>query len=327
MECLAEQSKNGFYRLFVRKVIDRVGRDKYVFAVGKKEDTKDFHIINTLNSLGILTFRETFEILKESLRELGGDSVIIDYDPSDITVIDGDVYLCLDDGSRLKVKPIFYPQHEEDEIQILLSYDHWQNLSLESSIQKTEERGDLICFTFKDVVKQALLFNASDIHILPKTDHYRVFFRIDGRFLEIPEFLMNVEQGKAFSRMIRIEASDHTKGNFNIDETKVSQLGKIEYVDLGVGLRLEFVPDGRTLEHVDITARIISKGALHISEDMGGNLRKCGFAEDDIISFQSVTRRKTGLFVVSGIVNSGKSTTIWNILPALDRTKKIGTVE
>ena len=327
MECLAERSKNGFYRLFVRKAIDRVGRDKYVFAVGKKEDTKDSHIINTLNSLGILTYRESFEILKEALRETGSEGVITDYDPNDVTVIDGDVYLCADDGKRMKVKPIFYPLQDTDEIQILLSYDHYQNLSLESSIQKTEERGDIICFTFKDVVKQALIINSSDIHILPKTDHYRVFFRIDGRFLEIPEFLMNVEQGKAFSRMIRIEASDHTKGNFNIDETKVSQLGKIEYADLGVGLRLEFVPDGRTLEHVDITARIISKGALHISEDIGCNLRKCGFAEDDIISFESVTRRKTGLFVVSGIVNSGKSTTIWNILPALDRTKKIGTVE
>ncbi len=327
MECLVERSKNGFYRLFVRKVIDRVGRDKYVFAVGKKEDTRDSHIINTLNSLGILTYRESFELLREALRELGSNGVIIDYDPNAVAVIDGYVYLRTDDDKRIKVKPIFYPLQETGEIQILLSYDHCQNLSLESSIQKTEERGDIICFTFKDVVKQALLFHASDIHILPKTDYYRVFFRMDGRFLEIPEFLMNVEQGKAFSRMIRIEASDHTKGNFNIDETKVSQLGKIEYVDLGVGLRLEFVPDGRTLEHVDITARIISKGALHISEDMGGNLRKCGFAEDDIISFGSVTRRKTGLFVVSGIVNSGKSTTIWNILPALDRTKKIGTVE
>ncbi|MBF0557242.1 MAG: Flp pilus assembly complex ATPase component TadA [Nitrospirae bacterium] len=327
MECLAEQSKNGFYRLFVRKVIDRVGRDKYVFAVGKKEDTKDSHIINTLNSLGILAYRESFELLKESLRELGNGGVIIDYDPNDITVFEGDVYLCSDDGSRIKVKPIFYPHQDTDEIQILLSYDHCQNLSLESSIQKTEERGDIICFTFKDIVRKALLFNASDIHILPKTDHYRVFFRIDGRFLEIPEFLMNVEQGKAFSRMIRIEASDHTKGSFNIDETKVSQLGKIEYSDLGVGLRLEFVPDGRTLEHVDITARIISKGSLEISANMEGNLRKCGFAEDDIVSFESITRRKTGLVVVSGVVNSGKSTTIWNVLPALDRTKKIGTVE
>ncbi|HXW69727.1 MAG TPA: ATPase, T2SS/T4P/T4SS family [Dissulfurispiraceae bacterium] len=327
MECLAELSKNGFYRLFVRKAIDKVGRDKYVFAVGKKEDTKDSHIINTLNSLGILTYRESFEILKEALRETGREGVITDYDPNDVTVIDGDVYLCSDDGSRIKVKPIFYPLNDTDQIQILLSYDHCQNLSLESSIQKTEERGDILCFTFKDVVRQSLLLNASDIHILPKTDHYRVFFRIDGRFLEIPEFLMNAEQGKAFSRMIRIEASDHTKGHFNIDETKVSQLGKIEYADLGVGLRLEFVPDGRTLEHVDITARIISKGALHISENMGCNLRKCGFAEDDVIFFESATRRKTGLFVVSGIVNSGKSTTIWNILPALDRTKKIGTVE
>src|SRR5208283_3876100 len=154
MEGLAERSKNGFYRLFVRKVIERVGRDKYVFAVGKKEDTRDSHIINTLNSLGIITYRESFELLKEALRELGSDGVIIDYDPNDVTVIDGDVYLCADDGKRMKVKPIFYPLKEAGEIQILLSYDHCQNLSLESSMQKTEERGDIICFTFKDVVKQ-----------------------------------------------------------------------------------------------------------------------------------------------------------------------------
>src|SRR5208337_4661562 len=153
MEGLAERSKNGFYRLFVRKAIDRVGRDKYVFAVGKKEDTKDSHIINTLNSLDILTYRESFELLKEALRETGSEGVITDYDPNDVTVIDGDVYLCAYDGKRMKVKPTFYPLQDTDEIQILLSYDHCQNLSLESSIQKTEEKGDIICFTFKDVVK------------------------------------------------------------------------------------------------------------------------------------------------------------------------------
>src|SRR5208283_4120521 len=109
MECLAERSKNGFYRIFVRKVIDRVGRDKYVFAVGKKEGTRDSHRINTLNSLGILTYRESVEILKEAVRESGSEGVIIDYDANDVTLIDGYVYLCADDGNRIKVKPIFYP--------------------------------------------------------------------------------------------------------------------------------------------------------------------------------------------------------------------------
>lgn len=317
---------NNFYRMFVSRVIERVGRDKYIFAAGKKDETRDIHIINTLNSLRILTHKECFEILKSIVSETMFSNVIIDYTLHDIVVADSQVYYRNEDGTRIKVIPVFFPLDTVD-FQLLLSYDDYCNISLETCLQKTEEKGEIISFTFRDIVRDALRLNASDIHIVPKGDHYRVFFRIDGRLVEMHNFLMNSSQGVDFTRMIRIEASKHTKGSFNIDETKVSQLGRIEYTDIGVSLRLEFVPDGRSLEHVDTTARLISKPGLDIIDDLTMNLSKCGFQEEDIPVIEAVSRRSNGLCVVSGMVNSGKSTTILNILPALERSKKIGTVE
>src|SRR5208337_4274337 len=94
-----------------------------------------------------------------------------------------------------------------------------------------------------------------------------------------------------------------------------------------VGVRLEFVPDGRTHIHTDITARIISMQGQDLSENMEDNFRKLEFYNEDIPALRAAAQRKNGLFIVSGVTNSGKSTTIWNILPTIDRTKKIGTVE
>jgi type II secretory ATPase GspE/PulE/Tfp pilus assembly ATPase PilB-like protein len=344
-----ERRENGFYRHFVQKVIVAIGkkvagkngnskerkfdknkilelgRKEFHAAVHKKEEIKHPHIIHTLHSLGVLTYQETKEIIKEVIKELDYEGIIVDYDPKSITVKDGEVYY-LNDTSYIRVLPVYYPEPVSD-IQLLMGYDECTNISVECLIDLPREKSDLVSFTFKDVVKKALLLKASDIHILPKTEYYRVFFRIDGRFLEMTEFLMNVEQGREFSALIRQEANLNTKGGFNPDESKVSQPAKIEYEDLGVGLRLEFVPDGWTLEHTDTTARLISKVGDKISTNLTSNLKRWGFSDEDIPAFKSMTRMKTGLIVVSGVVGSGKSTTIWEILTTFERTKKVGTVE
>lgn len=316
-----------FYSAFRSKVVEKIGKDKYVFAVNKKEETKDTHVINTLHKLDILHYSDSHKMLCETLRECRAQGIITDYDHNKLTILEGETYLQTN-GNSTKVRPVYYPEQNTDDIQLLMPYDRFLELSICTSANMTEQADDSgTVRTLKEIVRKALLFNASDIHIIPKSDHYRVFFRIDGRFVEIPEFLMNTEQGCQFAKMTRIDASEHTKGEFNSDETKKAQLGKIEYPDLGVGLRLEFVPDGRTLEHVDITARIISKGSLQITADISTNLKKLDYLQDNITSFKSVLNRKNGLLIINGVVNSGKSTFVWNILPALAKDRKIGTIE
>lgn len=342
---IVDNRKNGFYQLFIDKVIwalgkkcvteqscddesmiRSLGKKRYVSIVCKKEEMKDTSIIRTMNSLGDLTYQESYELLKEVVTELGCKGIIINYDPNAIMVISGEVYY--QDGTNcIKVTPVFYPE-DTNNIQILMNYNQWINFSFERLGQKKDDKGDIVSFSFQEIVSKALMLNASDIHILPKPDHYRVFFRIDTMLIEMPEYLMNIEQGLEFSKMVRMEARHYTKGEFEPDETKVSQLGKIEYEkELGVGVRLEFVPDGRTHIHTDITARIISMQGQELSENIESNLKKLAFFDEDIPALKAAAQRKNGLFIISGVTNSGKSTTLWNILPAIDRTKKIGTVE
>ncbi len=321
-----EKVRDDFYKHFMNGIIEKVGEDKYHDAVLKKADAKDRHIIKTLNDLGVMTFQESCEVLRNIIKALGRDKIIVDYEDKEILLSGGRIYFCKEGESRIMVTPVYYPRNTVD-IQILVPYDKCINLSLETAPPKTEEKNDIVNFSLRDMVEEARRHNASDIHIVPKKDRYRVFFRIDGRFIEMKDFYMNLEQGLQFTSLLRTNANDFTKGGFNPDETRVSQAAKIELEDMGVGLRLELVPDGRLTEHMDTTIRILSQRALPISSNMKSNLLNLGFLESDAVSVEAATHRKFGVGVISGVVNSGKSTTVLNILPALDPTKKIGTVE
>ncbi len=320
------KSRNAmFYGRFRQAVIDEIGEEQFANAAMKKEAIGDEHIINTLDVLGLMSYQKSFELLKRLVLELRRDNVRVDSNP-DIIIIDGEVYLRMGDRGNIKVVPVYYPLDTND-VQILMPYNDCDRLhrriSVKSNANKTIAQGH----TFKEIVQKAVLARSSDIHIKPSSDLYRVFFRIDGLLVEEPLLVMNAEQGVELTRQIMTEANEYTKGSFKAEETKTAQAATLVYDSLGVTLRLQFVPDGHTLRHLDITARIITNKSLDISDNLRANLRALGYLEDDISLIEGMMHRGNGLIVISGIIGSGKSTTIWNILPTLPQTKNIGTVE
>lgn len=326
-----DRRTNDFFRPFSQKVISKITRERFNAAYDKQQEMssgtqEDIHLINALHSIGDLSYEESYKLLVEVVKDAGVKNIRIDYDPANLVVENGEVYLGINNG-REKVRPVFMPE-SSSETQILMPYDKWQVLDLKTEIQKTGEFGNNNIRDFRDVVSLAMKCRASDIHILPKHDCYRIYFTVDGRFTEAPDLIMSTVQGKALTKLIMIEAGDLTKGSYNPEETKKSQPAKMEYKDLCVGLRLEFAPDGITFEHIDTTARIIpSYTDEKISRDLSTNLKRIGYLEEDIAAFKHVMHRKNGLILFGGVVGSGKSTTICNILPTLGSDIKIVTVE
>lgn len=186
--------------------------------------------------------------------------------------------------------------------------------------KKQESNGSTVSFSFEDIVAESLTLNASDIYIVPKADCCRVLFRIDTMLVEMPGYLMNVEQGAAFIKAMMNEAA--------IDQLKTATTGKIVYEKLGVEVCLEFTPDGRQSQrHVDISAKTVLTRREEFSETLGESLFRLGFDPDDLPVFESVIRRKGGLIVVSGTANSGMATTIRHMLTAVSESRKIDTIE
>ncbi len=314
-----------FYQHFKDRVIVEVGEGPYESAAIKKDFLGDEHIIKTMKLLGIMSYQDTFRVLREIVLDLKMESkIVVDYNEDSISVHDGQVYLRTHDQSTVKVVPVYYPQSTTD-LQILLPYDEYDLFSKKAVIKKDTEKEDNT-ITFIEVVQKAVMAGASDIHIKPGAEHYWIFFRIDGLLIEQSDLVMTAEQGEDLTQRIKIEAADFTKGDFSPDETKVAQAAKIDYPKMGVSVRLQFVPDGYTLRHLEVTARIITEGK-EISNNVTHNLRDLGFMEEDIHLIESVIHRRSGLIILSGITNSGKSTTIWAILPTLESTKLIATVE
>ncbi len=315
------KSENIYYRIFIDKVIAEIGEEKYNEAVLKRDKSRDVHIIYTLNSMRFLSYDRCAEILRTIVEENGCKNIYCGHSEKDIEVNDGQVYVKRANGEVEQVFPVYFPQ-DSSAVQVLLGYKHWNDVMLETSIQQQDEK-DLE--DFEDMVKIAIDREASDIHIIPNGPHYRVFFRIDGRLVEDTHLIMNLEQGQHLTKMIKIKASDYI--NLKIEETRLSHSGRIEFDNLKAAVRLEFLPDGVSQVHLETIARIISKRTNKITACVKTNLKQLGYLDADIPHFSSVSRRPGGLIVMSGVSGSGKTTFVLNILPGIDKSRLVGTIE
>jgi type IV pilus assembly protein PilB len=154
---------------------------------------------------------------------------------------------------------------------------------------------------------------ASDIHVEPGDRRLRVRFRTDGRLYERvdPPWRM----GPAIASRIKIMAG------LDIAERRIPQDGDIHVMLEGrpIDLRVSTMP-GRHGEKVVI--RIIDSRASLVP------LERLGMAGAVLERWKGVIARPNGIALVTGPTGSGKSTTLYSVLAALNATdRNISTVE
>jgi len=197
-----------------------------------------------------------------------------------------------------------------------------QNIDIEEVGQKL----------FADILTKAIRKNTSDIHIIPKKNKYALFFRIDGIFVEQKELSMLKEDGDVLITYLLRKSAEKVKGSFNPDNRLTVQDSKmtIDFIpnvkDLDV--RLAFVPNGLAEGDLEVVIRLLYKKTASRSEflNVEATLLKLGYFPEDIPILLNATKKRSGLIVVSGITNSGKSTLISHMLASVT-DKKIGTIE
>ena len=164
------------------------------------------------------------------------------------------------------------------------------------------------------IIHEAVLQNASDIHIEPMKDRLRVRYRIDGVLrdmygglpLRLKDFLLS---------RIKIMAKLDTT------ERRLPQDGRIAFGegDSAVDIRVSTMP---VLLGETAVLRLLS-GARKLLR-----LDELGFSPANRRLFDDWCRRPSGLVLNSGPVNSGKTTTLYAALNELNSAEKnIVTIE
>jgi len=200
-------------------------------------------------------------------------------------------------------------------------------LNEEGTFQVVEEHGDedtdldsaaedasIIRFV-NQVLRDAIELRASDIHLEPFEDEMRIRYRIDGVLQDVPV----PAQIKKFQPAIvsRVKILSH----LNIAEKRLPQDGriKIRIEDAEVDIRVSIIP---MLHGEAVVMRLLRQNStLRGMAELGMNTR-------ELECFERVLQLPHGIILVTGPTGSGKTSTLYTALNAInDSERKIITIE
>ena len=163
------------------------------------------------------------------------------------------------------------------------------------------------------MIQEAVQLRASDIHVEPFEDRVRIRYRIDG---------VCVERENAPRRMLSaIIARIKILSKIDISEKRRPTDGRIKITvgDKQLDLRVSIIP---TNHGQSCVMRLLDKDNIKVG------VRQLGLSERDFRNFNSLIRRPNGIILVTGPTGSGKTTTLYAALNALNRPdRKVITAE
>ena len=151
----------------------------------------------------------------------------------------------------------------------------------------------------QNLIAEAVMNRASDIHIRPRQNAVEIYFRVDGQLVH----------QRSFSKQLLAAISSRLKifGGMDISEHRVPQDGRarIRFGDKEIDLRLSIMPG---IYGEDVVIRLLdSQFAMKHLEDLG-------YEGDDAERIRHLLSRNNGMFLVTGPTGSGKSTTLYTAI-------------
>src|SRR5512135_1659740 len=184
----------------------------------------------------------------------------------------------------------------------------------DTDLDAAAEEASIIRFV-NQVLRDAIELRASDIHLEPFEDEFRIRYRIDGVLQDVPV----PAQIKQFQPAIvsRVKILSH----LNIAEKRLPQDGriKIRIENAEVDIRVSVIP---MLHGEAVVMRLLRQNSTlrGMGElDMSGRELEC---------FRRVLQLPHGIILVTGPTGSGKTSTLYTALNEInDAVRKIITIE
>ncbi|MBY0371439.1 type IV-A pilus assembly ATPase PilB [bacterium] len=160
---------------------------------------------------------------------------------------------------------------------------------------------------------EAIRRKASDIHVEPYENYLRVRFRVNGSLLEVMR--LPAQMKAATPARIKVMAQ------LDISEKRLPQDGRLQVKtkDKKIDIRVSVLP---TIFGEKVVMRILDQG--NVAPDIKG----IGFEEEQARAFIKACQQPYGMLLVTGPTGSGKSTTLYAALSAVNgQDVNISTVE
>lgn len=152
------------------------------------------------------------------------------------------------------------------------------------------------------LLENAYKLQASDIHLEPQEKYLQIRYRIDGKLIliykasnKISNFLIS------YLKLI---------SNLDIAEKRLPQDGKFIFSAQNIDIRISTIP---VLFGEKVVLRLLGNKENLL------NLNQMGFSEMNLKNFKDMISASSGLIVITGPVNSGKSTLLYASLNYLNR--------
>jgi len=195
-------------------------------------------------------------------------------------------------------------------------YNEEESLWTQVEKELQDSSGNVAKFVYK-IITDAIDAKASDIHIEPRIGYYVVRVRSDGILKKVLEIPGSIEQAviTRFKVLARMNIAEHRRpqdGTFSI-----------KYDDRTYDFRINTLPvSGKEKVVIRILAPAVSLKAS------GDKMIIQGASEEDIAKIHDMVQSPNGIILTSGPTGSGKTTTLYTILKALNKEDvNITTIE
>ena len=197
-------------------------------------------------------------------------------------------------------------EEEDDDLDALQASD--------KEISEGDQDASVIKFV-NQIIWEAFKDRATDIHFEPGENDLRIRYRVDGILHQAP---MPPQLKRFQSALIsRVKVMS----GMDIAEKRLPQDGRINVRIQGeeIDIRVSTVP---TVYGESVSLRLLTRGAVLLE------LEKLGFSAEEEEVIRDIIVKPHGIFLVTGPTGSGKSTSLYAFLNAINSiTKRIITIE
>jgi len=172
-----------------------------------------------------------------------------------------------------------------------------------SSLQDLAEDPPVVRLV-NSIISQAIREGASDIHIGPEKSYVQIRFRIDGKLHEVP--------APPKSMLLPIISRVKILSQMDISSTRIPQDGRftLKMDNREINIRSSTIP---TIYGENLVMRLLDMSSGIYSLD------ELGMSEDGLQKIERSVMKPYGMILSTGPTGSGKSTSLYSILQAINK--------